>query len=95
MSDIYAVDHATILDLLRGLRNKNAVSRHQYGRRIIYRPELNRETAPMHALGRLINEGVAGNDNTMGVVVFRDCDLDPEDLAALQAERAEKARRRR
>jgi predicted transcriptional regulator len=95
MSQSDPVNHADILDSLQSLRAKNAVSRHQYGRRIIYRAQINRQTAPMHPLGRLLNDGMAGNDNALGALVFRDCDLDPEDLAALRAERAEKARRHR
>ena len=77
-----------LLKLLRRLRNKGAVSRHQTGRDVVYRPRLNRETARTHALGRLL----AGDSPTggAGVVVLRESDVDPQDWADLQAEIAER-----
>ncbi len=80
-----------LLNLLRRLRNKGAVSRHQTGRDIIYRPRLNRETARTHTLGRLLS-----GDTAMagaGVVVLRESDVDPQDWADLQAEIAERRKR--
>ena len=77
-----------LLNLLRRLRNKGAVSRHQNGRDVVYRPRLNRETARTHTLGRLL----AGDSPTggAGVVVLRESDVDPQDWADLQAEIAER-----
>ena len=79
---------------LRRLRSKGAVDRHQSGRDVVYRPRLNRETARSHALGRLLLEATAGNDNALGVVVLRESDVDPQDWADLQAEMAARPRRR-
>jgi predicted transcriptional regulator len=82
------------LSMLRSLRRKGAVDRHQSGRDVIYRPRLNRETARTHALGRLLTGNPAsGGDAGLGVVVLRECDVDPKDWADLQAEIAERARR--
>jgi len=72
------------LNTLRSLVRKGAVDRRQQGRQITYRPLLNRSTAQTHALGRLLNgESPAGGT---GVVVLRECDVDPQDWADLQAE---------
>lgn len=79
-----------LLNLLRGLRNKGAVSRHQTGRDVIYRPRLNRETARTHALGRLLSGDQPAGSNGLGVVVLRESDIDPKDWADLQAEIAER-----
>ena len=80
-----------LLNMLRRLRNKGAVSRHQAGRDVVYRPCLNRETARTHTLGRLLS-----GDSPMagaGVVVLRESDIDPQDWADLQAEIAERRKR--
>lgn len=72
------------LSILQRLRRKGAVERQQHGRSIVYRPCLNRQTAPTHTLGRLL---VEGEDRTgLGVVVLRKSDIDPQDWADLQAE---------
>jgi BlaI family penicillinase repressor len=84
-------DHAEALKILRQLDAKGAVARHQNGRRVVYRPCLNRETARSHALGRLLEALPTGADNGLGVVVLRECDFAPQDWADLEAERAEKA----
>lgn len=89
------VNHADALKILRRLDSKGAVSRHQTGRRVYYRPCLTRETARSHALGRLLESLPVGADQGLGVVVLRECDFDPQDWADLQAERAEKAAQRR
>ena len=82
------------LTMLRRLRRKGAVDRHQNGARdVIYRPRLNRETARTHALGRLLS-GDSVEDNGLGVVVLRESDVDPQDWADLQAEIAAKRARR-
>lgn len=83
------------LAMLRRLRRKGAVDRHRTGRDIVYRPRLNRETARTHALGRLLTADTPANDTGLGVVVLRECDVDPQDWADLQAEIAEKAAARR
>lgn len=79
------------LALLRRLRRKGAVDRHRTGRSVLYRPCLNRTTAPTHTLGRLLAGGAPGG---LGVVVLRESDVAPEDWADLQAEMAARPRRR-
>ncbi len=90
-------DHAGALDLLRSLVSKGAATRHQSGRNVVYKPKLNKETARSHVLGRLFespaNDGNA--DGGLNIIVLRESDVSPQDWADLQAERAEKARRRR
>ena len=81
--------------LLCADRLNNADDRHRTGRDIVYRPRLNRETARTHALGRLLTADAPANDTGLGVVVLRECDVDPQDWADLQAEIAEKAAARR
>ena len=50
--------------------------------------------ARTHALGRLLTgTSVSDGDAGLGVVVLRECDVDPKDWADLQAEIAERARR--
>jgi predicted transcriptional regulator len=83
------------LAMLQRLRRKGAVDRHRTAREIVYRPCLNRETARTHALGRLLTADAPANDTGLGVVVLRECDVDPQDWADLQAEIAEKAAARR
>lgn len=80
------------LAMLRRLRRKGAVDRHQAGRDIVYRPRLNRETARTHALGRLLSAETPMADAGLGVVVLRECDVDPQDWADLQTEIAERRR---
>lgn len=82
------------LAMLRRLRRKGAVDRHRTGRDIVYRPRLNRETARTHTLGRLLTADRPANDTGpgLGVVVLRECDVDPKDWADLQAEIAERRR---
>lgn len=91
-------DHAGALDLLRSLVSKGAATRHQSGRNVIYKPRLNKETARSHVLGRLFetpaNDG-ANDDDRLNIIVLRESDVSPQDWTDLQAERAEKARRRR
>lgn len=87
-------DHAGALKLLRNLDAKGAVSRHQSGRSVVYKPRLNPETARSHVLGRLFETLPSEDSNGLNLVVLRESDLDPQDWADLQAERAEKARRR-
>lgn len=78
------------LSILQRLRRKGAVERQQRGRSIVYRPCLNRQTAPMHMLGRLLT-AEPGEDRTgLGIVVLRESDIDPKDWADLQAEIAAK-----
>lgn len=87
-------DHASALDLLRSLVSKGAARRHQSGRNVVYKPRLNKETARSHVLGRLF-ESPANDDDGLNIIVLRESDVSPQDWADLQAERAEKARRRR
>lgn len=77
------------LSILQRLRRKGAVERQQHGRSIVYRPCLNRQTAPTHTLGRLLVEGEGRTG--LGVVVLRESDIDPQDWADLQAEIAAKS----
>lgn len=77
--------------ILQRLRRKGAVERQQHGRSIVYRPRLNRETAPTHTLGRLLTEEPASGRAGLGVVVLRESDIDPQDWADLQAEIAAKS----
>ncbi|MDG1418571.1 MAG: BlaI/MecI/CopY family transcriptional regulator [Maricaulis sp.] len=83
--------HSTALELLRRLREKGAVERHRSGGHITYRPQLNRETAKSHTLGRILGNIADGSGQGLGMVVLRDSDFDPQDLADLRAEREEKA----
>ena len=91
MTDTRRMSHGTALNLLRRLSAKGAVARHRSGSLVVYKPRLNRETARTHALGRLLCETPANDGSNLGVVVLRDSDFEPADLAALKAERAEKA----
>lgn len=83
---------AQTLNTLRGLVRKGAAERRQSGRDVLYRPLLNQETARTHTLGRLLS----GDADTggLGIVVLRECDVDPQDWADLQAEIAEKKRQK-
>ena len=78
------------LNMLRRLRRKGAVDRHRAGRDFVYRPCLTRETARTHALGRLLTDNTGTSPTGLGVVVLRECDIDPKDWADLQAEIAER-----
>ncbi len=82
------------LSILQRLRRKGAVERQQHGRSVVYRPCLNRQTAPTHTLGRLLAETPASGRNALGVVVLRQSDIDPQDWADLQAEIAAKSARK-
>lgn len=95
-------DHAGALELLRSLVAKGAATRHQSGRTVVYKPKLNKETARSHVLGRLFESAANDDGNADGnvdgglnIIVLRESDVSPQDWADLQAERAEKARRRR
>lgn len=95
MSGTNRMNHGAALNLLRALRDKGAVARHRTGSHIVYRPQLNRETAQSHTLGRILGNVAAGNGQGLGMVVLRDSDFDPQDLADLRAERDAKAAKRR
>jgi predicted transcriptional regulator len=82
------------LSILQRLRRKGAVERHQRGRSILYRPCLNRDTAPTHTLGRLLVDEPGSGRAGLGVVVLRESDVDPQDWADLQAEIAARAARK-
>ena len=87
-----AWSHADILACLRHMGRKGWVDREQRGRGAVYTARLNARTARHHALGQLLSK--AGEESgLLGSFVIRDIDLDPQDLADLKAERAEKARR--
>jgi len=91
LSGTVRLSHGSALNMLRRLNAKGAVARHRTGSDIVYKPRLNRETAKTHTLGRLLHDKPANDGSNLGVVVLRDSDFEPADLAALKAERAEKA----
>tara|TARA_R110000868_G_scaffold63499_2_gene191583 strand:- start:14407 stop:14784 length:378 start_codon:yes stop_codon:yes gene_type:complete len=78
-------------NILLRLRRKGAVEGQKRGRQIVYRPRLNRQTAPTHMLGRLLTQSASDGRTGLGVVVLRESDIDPQDWADLQAEIAAKS----
>ena len=93
MAEAEPLSHARMLALLDGLIMKGAATRHRVGSHVRYRPCITKATARTHALGRILCGPPANDTGSLGVVVLRETDIDPDDWADLQAEIAAKRER--